>query len=363
MKSTEYRAILGGARGVKPALWRGLFRCVSIPYALGVWGNDWLWRSGLRKVRRLERPTVSVGNLTLGGTGKTPMIAFLTRFFLEQGLFPAILSRGYGAPTHHEQNSVSDYGVQNDEALELAEMFPEIPHFLSPNRWAAGKALLLKHPERNILLLDDGLQYRRLARDLEIVLLDATEPFGFERLFPAGTLREPLSALRRADLVLLSRADQATPKKRAEIRQRVERIAPKAVWGEITQRPTGLVQFQAGKFLRTPLPQKIPPVAAFCGIGNPGSFLTMLTACGYEVENAKIFPDHHHYCDSDIAQLTKIAQSSKAEAIFCTMKDLVKIRRSDFCGIPLFAVEIGVEFLVGEEGVMGKLRGLLPPRC
>ena len=359
MKSTEYRSIIEGASGIRPTLWRGLFRLVSIPYALGVRGGDLLWRLRWKRARRLDRPTISVGNLTLGGTGKTPFVAFLTGFLLDAGFAPALLSRGYQAARPPRSNGADvPFRAQNDEALELAELFPEVPHYLSPDRFTAGKALLQDRPERNVILLDDGFQHRRLARDLDILLLDATEPFGFDRLFPSGTLREPLSALRRADIILLSRADLVTPDRRAEIRLRAERFNQNAFWGEIAHRPIGLIQFENGRFVHQPLEKrsKTEKFAAFCGIGNPDGFFKSLERENFSLVGTKIYPDHYAFTESDAEHLSCFALSTQTDALLCSRKDLVKIRRSEIGGIPLFALDIGVEFLAGREPILETIR-------
>ena len=149
---------------------------------------------------------ISVGNLTLGGTGKTPMVEWLARWFRSHDVRVAIVSRGYGAVD----------GGQNDEARELEEKLPDVPHLQDPNRAAAAR-VAIDELATQLIVLDDGFQHRRLGRDLDIILIDAVEPFGYDRVFPRGMLREPLSGLRRADVIGLTRADVVNETRRREI--------------------------------------------------------------------------------------------------------------------------------------------------
>ena len=363
MNGTEYRSILRGERrGGSAALWRALFRAVSIPYGAAVAVHRRLYDFNLKKIRRLPVPVVSVGNMTLGGTGKTPLIARMVRILREEGATPALLSRGYGTKT--SEQSAGRFTCRNDEAAEMAVYFPDLPHYLSPNRFEAGKALLRDFPDTSVLLLDDGFQHRKLARCLDIVLLDALEPFGMDRLFPSGTLREPLDGLARADLILLSRADFLAPEEREKIRRRVERCAPKAVWGEICHQWTGFRRFQNGSFLFEPFSSEDERCAEtvflpFCGLGNPAGFFRMLAEKKPRQAAPIEFPDHYCYNDTDFSCLAALACDQKASLLLCTMKDLVKIRRSNLGGVPLAAAEIGIRFLSGEEEFRQKLRDIL----
>jgi tetraacyldisaccharide 4'-kinase len=154
-------------------------RAVSVPYGLAVRVRNWLYDRGWKRVVRAAVPVVSVGNLTLGGTGKTPCVEYVARFYRRLDLRVAILSRGYGSRAG-----------RNDEALVLEENLPDVPHLQGPDR-AALAAIGVEELESEILVLDDGFQHRRLARDLDLVLIDATEPWGYGYLFPRGLLREP----------------------------------------------------------------------------------------------------------------------------------------------------------------------------
>src|SRR5262249_45410270 len=247
----------GAGAGLWPRMQRAGLRTLSLGYRLGVAMRNKAFDRGWLAIHKAAVPVVSVGNLTLGGTGKTPCVEYVARFYRQLDLRVAILSRGYG----------SGQG-RNDEALLLEEALPDVPHLQGPDRVALARAAV-EELESEVLVLDDGFQHRRLARDLDLVLLDATCPWGHGALLPRGLLREPASALRRAHAVLLTRCDQVGPEARQAIRSRVARLAPGVPVLESVHRPEGLVNGGATADLDL-LRQR--PVAAFCGIGNPEAF-------------------------------------------------------------------------------------------
>ena len=235
-------------------------------------------------------PVLSVGNLTLGGTGKTPLVRWIARWFHERGVRVAVVSRGYGASG----------GQPNDEALELRKSLPHVPHLQNPDRVAAARSAIEKF-QSQLIVLDDGFQHRRLARDLDIVLLDALAPFGFGHVFPRGMLREPVDGLRRADVVILSRADHLDPAERAALWQTVRRCAPQAAGAEVIHAPRRLISAAGAEM---PLDSvRGQSVAAFCGLGNPAGFRHTLETCGCRVVGFREFSDHHQYTPADLDAL------------------------------------------------------------
>ena len=211
-----------------------------------------------------------------------------------------------------------------------------------------------------LILMDDGFQHRRLGRDLDFVLIDATEPFGYERLFPRGALREPIGSLRRAQVVCLSRADRADSATRRAIRERVQTIAPNAHWCESIAKPSRLIT--AGENAFDPLPgaplesldQK--KVTVFCGLGNPAAFRATVESLGAELNAFREFPDHHAYTREDIESLASMA--ADCDALVCTHKDLVKIGASEIGGKPLWAIEIEAQITGGATGLSERLDAL-----
>jgi tetraacyldisaccharide 4'-kinase len=203
-----------------------------------------------------------------------------------------------------------------------------------------------------VILLDDGFPHRRLARDLDLVAIDATDPFGCGRIFPRGLLREPVAGLVRGGGFVLTRADAVDEGRRREIRAAVERIrarAPAAAWAEAVHRPVRLRTFSGPTRSLDVLPGR--RVFAFAGIGNPTAFRRTLAGLGAEIGGCRWFADHHAYTDPDRAALAAAARAADCNLLVTTLKDLVKIRRDDMDGMPVVALEIGMEMIVGGDGL------------
>jgi len=291
-------------------------------------------------------PVVSVGNLTLGGTGKTPMVEWLARWFRRRGLRVAILSRGYGQVE----------GL-NDEGRVLEENLPDVPHLQNPDRVALAQ-VAARELGTEIVVLDDGFQHRRLARDLDVVLLDALEPFGLGYLFPRGLLREPFGSLRRAHVVVLSRADLIGAAGRASIRAEIERQAGPRPWVEARHAPLDLIDGEGASSSLDLVEGK--SVAAFCGIGNPEGFRRTLLPLCRDLLDLRVFPDHHPYSAADAGSLAQWASDLRADLVLTTQKDLVKLRASSLGPASLRALRIGLEITAGGEIMDDLLARLLP---
>jgi tetraacyldisaccharide 4'-kinase len=312
------------------------------------------WRNrrydlGVALTRRVPVPVVSVGNLTAGGTGKTPVAAFLGNWFRERGVSVAFVSRGYGAAANS----------QNDEALVLSAQCAGVVHLQDPDRAAAA----LRAAQSlccQLVILDDGFQHRRLARDLDIVLVDATNPWGFGHLLPRGLLREPISSLNRAGMVLITRVDLVPRSAIDELRELIESVNPGCPIAEIAFPPKGLIDSQGGATNLGTIRGR--SVAAFCGIGNPAAFRRTLESLGCSIAGFREFPDHHRYTAAEWEELESWVANSSAEVVVCTQKDLVKIPREQLGNRPLWAVEIGMRFVAGEDVVANELSRVLPGR-
>ncbi len=211
----RWQAIVRGTAGGTTAFaLRRLLWVARLPYAAGVWWRNRRFDRG-RNVHRVGVPVISVGNLTVGGTGKTPCVEYIARVLREHDYLVAILSRGYGV----------DAG-RNDEAMVLEENLPDVPHYQDRDRVAIARTAI-EESESEVLVLDDGFQHRRLVRDLDIVLIDATDPWGGGYLLPRGALREPKRNLRRAGFVLITRCDAVEPAEVDKIAAEVKRYVPK----------------------------------------------------------------------------------------------------------------------------------------
>jgi tetraacyldisaccharide 4'-kinase len=356
MEAQFSRLISGSDMRLAARMARPILASAAAPYGLVVAARNRLYDAGVLPSRRVDVTVVSIGNLTLGGTGKTPFVEFVCRWFLARGKRPVILSRGYrgvagvessspqpmvvGAPNCQglADSTPATRGRQcNDEALLLRANLPEVPHLQGKDRVALARQAI-KELLPDVLVLDDGFQHRRLARDLDIVLVDCTQPFGYGRLFPRGLLREPIRSLRRADLVVLSRANLCTAADRDWIREQVATAA-----GEI---PIVLAE-HLPTAVRSGDGQSLPvsslagrSVAAFCGIGNPEAFWRTLTGLGCHLAGCRAFPDHHAYSAADLATLGTWAAELKPDIVVTTQKDFVKIPVTELGQRPLLALQI-----------------------
>lgn len=314
---------------------RAGLRLAEFPYACAVAARNRRFDRRPNLVQRVPVPVVSIGNLTTGGTGKTPLVRWVCETLIRVGAKPAIVSRGYRGRD----------GV-NDEMLELADALPGIPQVQNPRRYR-GAMQAIEEFSADSVVLDDGFQHRFLARDLDIVLLDALCPFGYEHLLPRGFLRESVAALARADVVGLSRADQVDETQRCAIRARVERIAPRALWVELSHQPAAWRSLAGAREPLSKLASR--RVAAFCGIGNPQAFVKSLQQAGCEVAGLQEFPDHHAYTAADVERLQRWAQElAHVDALVCTMKDRVKlIKIPEFARLTIWSLEVQVSLLTG----------------
>lgn len=367
MTAEEFRAIVSGERhSFGASLSRALLRAMGLFYGGAIHIRNFLYDHSFSRGIELPRPAISVGNITLGGTGKSPMIAYLTGGLLRRGHQVGILSRGYGAAlsdqASNQANKAGDSDQTNDEAAELRERFPEVPHYQAIDRVRAGQRLLREYPQTETLLLDDAFQYRRLKRSIDLVLIDATEPFGYGAIFPRGFLREPISSLRRADVVILTRADLVSPEEREKILCRIRQNAPSALLCQAAHEPTALVKISPeGNFIRqtldgrkTALEPYLHDSYLFCGIGNPEGFFRAARQLGIDPAGTGIFPDHYPYTQESIDHLEKEALAAGARQLLTTMKDLVKFRRHTVT-LPCAALEVGIRFLHGEDELWEKV--------
>ena len=312
---------------------RAILGLLSLPYGAMVAARNRLYDGGLLKQEKLPRPVVSVGNLTVGGTGKTPTVILLAQLLRERGYRPAVLSRGYGGHAKAAVNVVSDgnrvllrWRDAGDEPVLIAGALPGIPVMTGPKRSLTGKAAVERFGA-DILILDDAFQHRSLFRDIDIVLMDAARPFGNGFLLPRGPLREPPQALRRAGIILRTgEADREEPL----------REVPSLPFFRGTHRPQEVVEAATGR-VSPPAALRGQKVFAFAGIGSPDSFRRGLTALGAEVVCFRAFPDHHPYGRSDIECLRLLAKDSGSARIVTTEKDAVRL-----AGFPDFLAEISL---------------------
>jgi tetraacyldisaccharide 4'-kinase len=329
-----------------PALARSALRLGEFPYAWAMRVRNARYDRGRSAVIRADVPVISVGNITTGGTGKTPMVAFLARWFRHHGVRVALISRGYRA----------EAGGQNDEARELETLLPDVPHLQNPDRVAAAQTAV-EELEMQLIILDDAFQHRRLHRDLDIVLIDALQPFGFGHVLPRGLLREPLAGLGRADVIALSRADTIPNERRAELRRHINHWAPQAGWCELAHRPTWLVDAAGQHHPLASLNRQ--RVAAFCGIGNPPAFRQALESLGCDVVAFRTSPDHHAFQRDDIERLSQWVGEQSPDLVVCTRKDQVKISVDRLHDVRLLALAVEISVRDGQPQLEDHLRSVL----
>ena len=332
------------------------FRLSGVSRLLGLWELWMHFRNtafdrGLKRSFRAAVPVISIGNLTTGGTGKTPIAAFLARWFGERGVKVCFVSRGYGAAGN----------APNDEALVLRALCPDVPHLQNPDRVAAARAAVETHKSQ-LVILDDGFQHRRLARDLDVVLIDATNPWGYGYILPRGLLREPISSLRRARLVMITRVDR-TPRRgdQCHSTRRLRRGHPACEIVEAAFPPARLINSQGQAASLETLRGR--SAAVFCGIGNPTAFLATLESLGCDVADIRAFPDHHNFTPADVADLQQWVRGLAVDTVVCTQKDLVKFTHDSLGDRPLWAVEIGTHIVAGEDLLSKRLQSVLSTIC
>ena len=329
------RLVDGRATGLVATLGRTGLSAIEIPYESLIRLRNYGYDHSILTVKKASAPVISVGNLTLGGTGKTPLVAWLAHWFAQHNKKPAIISRGYKAKT----------GQLSDEAAELKILLPTVPHYANKQRIIAAGEAVTKGSD--VLLLDDGFQHRQISRDLNLVTIDATDPFGCNRLFPRGLLREPLWGLKRADALVLTRTDQVSIKTRNEIQEQCFQFVGShdKPWIETEHRPSNLRLVDGTtQPLKTLQDKRILSLSA---IGNPAAFHRTLTTLGHEPVATLTFPDHHTYTTDDIHRISEETESVGAEIIVTTLKDLVKLPLTSVRNRPLYALEIGIQFQTG----------------
>jgi tetraacyldisaccharide 4'-kinase len=338
--------ISGRQQGTLPSLARFGLWCLSPFYSAAVRIRNAAYAIGVKRTHRVPVPVISVGNITTGGTGKTPVVAMIANWLTKHGRRPCLISRGYKA--------IDESG--NDERRLLDRLCPGVPHIQNPDRVAASQQAT--DEQADVLVLDDGFQHRRLGRDLNLALIDATNPFGYDFILPRGLLREPRSGLHRADLILLTRCDQVDAAEMAKIKSRLGQYGKPIV--EVVFEPAGLVKIDASTADFSSVANQT--VGAFCGIGNPQSFQTTLKTAGVEPVFFEPFPDHSHYNTLERKRLAGLMREHQVNTVICTEKDLVKFDLDDFPGVTLLGVRIEAVVTKGKAELDRALESTLEQR-
>jgi len=337
------------------------FYLLSLPYGGAVRARNRLFDLGVLRQQKVGCPVVSVGNLTVGGTGKTPMVILLAGMLRDRGMRPAVLSRGYGGKSTSDVLVVSD-GRQilagpeeaGDEPVLIARRLKGIPVLAGAKRALTGR-YARENFGVDVMVLDDGFQHRWIHRDLDIVLLDSRQPLGNGLLLPRGPLREPPAALVRAGVIVFTRSEDSTGPS-----------MDKELSGILSGRPVLRTRIRPTKFVGadgTELPLSFlagKKVFAFAGIAQPDSFRQTLEGLGGVIAGFRAFPDHHRYTAEDCGRIEHDAGLVRADLVLATEKDLVKLQGIGQALSRIHGLSIETEILEGRDRLEEALRQVAP---
>ncbi|MFA5088717.1 MAG: tetraacyldisaccharide 4'-kinase [Candidatus Omnitrophota bacterium] len=346
MKKYFYKIATDQITGFPTACLKAFLLFLSFVYGLAVKGLLLFYRKGFLKVYRLPRKVISVGNITLGGTGKTPLVEFIARSLSEKGIRPVILIRGYMSGG---RKPASLEGPISDEAVYLRKALGDVPVLVGADRVKSARSLAPGYPV-DVFILDDGFQQWGLARDLEIVAINTANPFGNRFLLPRGILREPLSSLARSDVFVLTKTDQGGENIR-DIREELSQRNPRALIVEARHCPRD--------FLNLRTMERVglsglggQDIGSFCSIGDPHSFELSLNSVGVKVKRNFVFLDHHVYQAQDIRLMNEFCRANGIKFLVTTEKDSAKLGswldsfESDVC---LLALRVTLEMASGKK--------------
>ncbi len=320
-------------------------------YSFGVAVHNFFYDKGIKKTTRPPCPVISIGNITVGGTGKTPLVIRTASYLQAKGLKTAILSRGYKAGK----------GKITDEPAILAKGCPKCAIIVDSDRRRGAKKAV-EEETVNVIVLDDGFQHRRLSRDLDIICIDATCPFGYEKMLPAGLLREPVSSIARANVAVITRSDQVDEGCIAAIKSNLKRFNPEIIIEKAVHKITSARMIRGRSMPLEELKEK--KAAAFCGIGNPHAFFRTAESIGCELVLKRIFNDHYKYKPADAEKMYEDAKKSECDIILTTQKDWVKtaLLFEQASDIPLAYLEVELDFPAGSDKIKLAIDDILNKR-
>ncbi|MFO7889117.1 MAG: tetraacyldisaccharide 4'-kinase [bacterium] len=330
---------------LKTRIWGIVIFPFSLLYGMVISVKNLLYNKKLILPVKVSTKVISVGNITVGGTGKTPLVKTLASMLTKYNYRIAVISRGYGGRekgitcVSDGTNILSEIKTSGDEPLLLAENLPGIPVVAGKHRIKAAQ-YAINNFNSEIIILDDGFQHRKIHRDIDIVTINAANPWGNRMLLPGGPLRERLKNLTRADVFVITNADKS--EKIGKIKSLIKKYSPHPVF--LTQHNP--VSFFTAENKKIELPDfKNQSIIAFSGIANPVLFRTSLINIGCVIKKFIPFPDHHFYTDADLKQLQTIALHNKVRAIITTEKDMVRINKWDNQEMPLYYLKIELTFI------------------
>lgn len=323
---------------------------LSLLYGLVMRLRNLFYDRGILKTHDVGVPVISIGNITMGGAGKTPLVIFVVEQLVAEGFKPVVLLRGY------MQGERS--GTTSDEAEVIRRKLPGVDVITGADRVSRAREYL-REQQCDVFVLDDAFQHRRIKRQLDIVVIDSTDPFGNSQVIPRGILREPLSGLRRADICVLTRT-VLQPQRTGMALESLGHWLPKTEAIRTIHQPQSLVNVVTGE--RMPLDHLGQrSVVAFCGLGNPQGFHGTLTSIGMDIGAFVAFPDHHPYSAADVAGLIDKARENGSEVLVTTLKDAVKLTAIDSIlnEVPFYYLDIGIEVTYGKKQFIHRIVSLL----
>ncbi|MDT7041813.1 tetraacyldisaccharide 4'-kinase [Candidatus Nitronereus thalassa] len=339
-----------------------LANLLTYPYQLVVRSRLWLYQQGLKKSKRLPRPVVSVGNLTVGGTGKTPMTMWVSRYLAATGKRVAILSRGYrrqsGKPfllVSNGNDILTGPKEAGDEPFLMATRCPGIVVAVGANRYELGRWVLEQH-DVDCFVLDDGFQHLNLERDLNLLLVDVSDVSSLKSLLPLGKLREPISGARRASEIIFTRAERQEDTE--SVRQLLESALGESIV-PITSRFHGTGILCGGSdVVHDPFWLQGKRVCLFSGIANAGSFRHLVERLEAQVVEELIYPDHMAYTLETLEEIQQRALQAQSQVLLTTEKDIVKVIPIWPYADPVWVMSLGLQFLDGQDRLEHQLCSL-----
>ena len=349
MNEDSFRKLISGqTRGPVADILRFLLVVISLVYGGTVKFRNFLYCKKWFKVYRAQVPVISIGNITTGGTGKTPVVIWICNLLKEKGVLCGILTRGYKT----SKESILKTQSCGDEPALFTKSCPDARLVINSDRIeGANDAVSLFGVKA--LVLDDGFQHRRLGRDINIVTIDATNPFGYGKVLPAGFLREPVSCLTRASAVIITRCDQVEENILNDIEKKLLVINPNLTIARSLHCPVCAVSSGDNEISLEELKGK--SVFAFCGIGNPDAFFNTVRGLGVNLVSSRIYNDHYHYREECLKAIYEYARVCDVDLILTTEKDWTKISLSESVkkDIPFAYLQIKLQFAAGEAQIRG----------
>lgn len=358
MNHDDFKKMISGQNtGLGAVLSRFFLRVASGGYSIVIALRNYLYSKEWLKIKKADAMVISVGNITTGGTGKTPLVIWLCKNLQQEKIPCAILTRGYKTQTKGQGTRDDRRETKIDEPAILSEMCPQAQVIINPDRAAGAKEAVNRFGAK-LLIMDDGFQHRRLARDIDIITIDATRPFGYDRLLPAGLLREPANSLKRADAVIVTRSNQVSESRLNKIEAKIQKVKQDMIIARAVHSPVCAKTTDGKEISIERLKGK--KIFAFCGIGNPDAFINTIGELGAKIVGSKIYDDHYQYADKDIANICGEATNLKADLILTTQKDFSRLPieklRTD---IPFVYLAIELKIISGEDAITRLIKNVL----